>query len=237
MYRNFPNDIILQITSGGCHILLKLIRIVKAVFDIFAILLFATDFKGLNFFFFLDLACSYYGPFTMDPFQFYLSMALQPLWTLGAFSIFNLYTVGRTPRMGGQSAWRPLPTHRTTQTQNKRTQTSIPRVGFKPRIPVFDQAKTVHALDRSATVIGKPFQFIVHKITVRQQQCLELLTLSLNHNERLKEQYADASSLSFESHSVLKWVNVFLWWCDVMQRHDASSAFPSVCVTNKFHIK
>jgi hypothetical protein len=29
------------------------------------------------------------------------------------------------------------------------------RVGFKPTIQVFEQAKTVHASDRAATVIGK----------------------------------------------------------------------------------
>jgi hypothetical protein len=28
------------------------------------------------------------------------------------------------------------------------------RVGFEPTIPVFERAKTVHALDRAATVIG-----------------------------------------------------------------------------------
>jgi hypothetical protein len=42
----------------------------------------------------------------------------------------------------------------TTQTQNKRTQTSTPRVGFESMIPAFERAKTVHALDRLATVIG-----------------------------------------------------------------------------------
>jgi hypothetical protein len=30
----------------------------------------------------------------------------------------------------------------------------MPEVGFKPTIPVFERAKTVHALDRAATVIG-----------------------------------------------------------------------------------
>jgi hypothetical protein len=30
----------------------------------------------------------------------------------------------------------------------------MPRVGFEPTIPAFEQAKTVHALDRAATVIG-----------------------------------------------------------------------------------
>jgi hypothetical protein len=36
--------------------------------------------------------------------------------------------------------------HRTTQTQNKRRQTSMPRVGFEPKTPVFERAKTIHAL-------------------------------------------------------------------------------------------
>jgi hypothetical protein len=42
----------------------------------------------------------------------------------------------------------------TTKTQNKRTQTSMPRVGQKPTIQVFERVKTVHALDGAATVIG-----------------------------------------------------------------------------------
>jgi hypothetical protein len=44
------------------------------------------------------------------------------LWLYGSFLI--LYTVGRTPWTGDQPVARPLPTHRTTQTQ-KLTQTSI----------------------------------------------------------------------------------------------------------------
>jgi hypothetical protein len=31
----------------------------------------------------------------------------------------------------------------------------MPQVGFEPTIPVFEQAKTVHGLDRAATVIGR----------------------------------------------------------------------------------
>jgi hypothetical protein len=46
-------------------------------------------------------------------------------------------------------------THRTAQIQNKRTQTSTPQVGLEPTIPVFEWAKTVHALDRAATVTGR----------------------------------------------------------------------------------
>jgi hypothetical protein len=30
----------------------------------------------------------------------------------------------------------------------------MPRVGFEATIPVFEQGKTVHALERAATVIG-----------------------------------------------------------------------------------
>jgi hypothetical protein len=30
----------------------------------------------------------------------------------------------------------------------------MPRVGLEPTIPAFERAKTVHALDRAATVVG-----------------------------------------------------------------------------------
>jgi hypothetical protein len=66
----------------------------------------------------------------------------------------DLYTIGRTPWTSDWAVARPVPKYRTTQTQNKRTQTSMPRVEFEPTIPVFERAKTVHALDRAATVIG-----------------------------------------------------------------------------------
>jgi hypothetical protein len=68
-------------------------------------------------------------------------------WPL--FQFLYLYTVGRTPWTGDQ----PLPTRRTVQTQNKRTQYTS-RVRFEPTIPELERAKTVHALDRTATVIG-----------------------------------------------------------------------------------
>jgi hypothetical protein len=80
-------------------------------------------------------------------------MAVQPFDLGRLFSFLILCTVGRTPWTGDQPVARPLPIHRTTQTQNIRTQTSIPRVGFEPTAPVFEPAKTVHALERAATVI------------------------------------------------------------------------------------
>jgi hypothetical protein len=70
------------------------------------------------------------------------------------FSFLILYTVGRTPWTVDQPITRPLPTHRTTHKKNKRTETSMPRVGFEPMILVFEREKTIHALDRMATVIG-----------------------------------------------------------------------------------
>jgi hypothetical protein len=56
--------------------------------------------------------------------------------------------------MGDQPLRRPLPEHRTAQTQNERTQSYMSRVGSEPTIPLFERAKTVHALDRAAAVIG-----------------------------------------------------------------------------------
>jgi hypothetical protein len=66
-------------------------------------------------------------------------MALQPLDLGHFFSFLKFYSVGRTPWTEVQSVARPLP--------NKRTQTSMPQLGFEPTIPV-------HALDHAVTMIG-----------------------------------------------------------------------------------
>jgi hypothetical protein len=90
-------------------------------------------------------------------------MALRPFvgpWSLLHF--LNLfYTDGRTSWGGDQPIARPLPTQRTTQTQNKGTQTSMPSVVFKGTIPAFERMKTVHALDSVATVIDI-LKFVPH---------------------------------------------------------------------------
>jgi hypothetical protein len=83
-------------------------------------------------------------------------MALQAFvepWPLFQF-LSLVYTGSRTPWTGDQPVARPLPAHTTAQTQNKRSHTSMSQVGFEPTIPVFERAKTVHALDGAATVIG-----------------------------------------------------------------------------------
>jgi hypothetical protein len=74
---------------------------------------------------------------------------------LGRFFSFLIFTASRSPWTEDQPVERPLPTHRTTQTQNRCTQASMSRVGFEPTIPMFEGAKTVHALDRAAITIAR----------------------------------------------------------------------------------
>jgi hypothetical protein len=88
-------------------------------------------------------------------FVYYLSMAQQPLvGPRPLFQFLDLFTqsVGLLRRGIGPSQGRYLRTGQ--HKQNKSTQTSMPQVRFEPTIPVFERAKTVHALDRAATVIG-----------------------------------------------------------------------------------
>jgi hypothetical protein len=87
-------------------------------------------------------------------------MGLQPLWTLVAIFSFLIYTqsvgfLGRgiKPSQGSQGRYLNTGRHK----QNKRTQTSMPLVGFEPITSVSEWAKTVHVLDRAATVIGKNY--------------------------------------------------------------------------------
>jgi hypothetical protein len=52
-----------------------------------------------------------------------------------------------------------------TYTQNKRTQTSMSQVGFEPTIPVFEWARSVHALHLAATVVSK-IKYSRHSLTL-----------------------------------------------------------------------
>jgi hypothetical protein len=82
-------------------------------------------------------------------------MAPQPF--VGPWPLFQFlnHKQGTTPLTEDQPVARPLPTHRIkAQTQNKRRQTSMPRAGFECTTPAFERTKIVHALDRTATVIG-----------------------------------------------------------------------------------
>jgi hypothetical protein len=75
-------------------------------------------------------------------------------WTLVAFSVSCSITqsVGLLGRGISPSQGRYL--HRTAQTENKSTQTSMSYVGFEPTIPMFELAKTVYPLDFPVTVTG-----------------------------------------------------------------------------------
>jgi hypothetical protein len=79
-------------------------------------------------------------------------MALQPFigpWPLLQFR--NLfYTDCRTHWTSDQPVARPLP-----NTNRINWQTPMPSVALEPRIPMFDRAKTAHALHRAVTVMGQ----------------------------------------------------------------------------------
>jgi hypothetical protein len=67
-------------------------------------------------------------------------------WPL--FSFLILYSVGRTPWTGYQPVARQVSTNRKTQTQYKRTQISMPWVGFETAVPAFQREKTGSCLRR-----------------------------------------------------------------------------------------
>jgi hypothetical protein len=80
----------------------------------------------------------------------YGSTALVDLCRFFSFLIY-IQSVGLHGRGISPSQDRYL--HRTTQTQNKHTQTSVPRVGFKPTIPVFEGACL---RPRGRTIVHQP---------------------------------------------------------------------------------
>jgi hypothetical protein len=90
-------------------------------------------------------------------------------WTSAAFQFFNLFTqsVGLLGRGIKLSQGRYL--HTGQHKQNKGTLTSMPRKGFEPTIPVFERAKTVHDLDRAATVIGKELHYVSQYFRFRKE--------------------------------------------------------------------
>jgi hypothetical protein len=92
-----------------------------------------------------------------------------PFLDLGRFlSFLILYTVGRAAWTGYEPLARPVRTHKSLKSQNKFTQTSMPRVKFEPTVPLFELAKMVHALDRAATLIGSaPCHHMLHSLKYR----------------------------------------------------------------------
>jgi hypothetical protein len=92
-------------------------------------------------------------------------------WTI--FSVlWSFFTDDRTPWTSDQLIARPLPKHRTTQTQNKHIHT--PNIhalsGIRTHDPSVERAKTVHALAHSATGTGKYMYTLLQCITYQMKK-------------------------------------------------------------------
>jgi hypothetical protein len=72
---------------------------------------------------------------------------------LGRFFSFLIHTQS-VELLGREISPFQAPACTLNNTNAECTQTSMSQVGFKPKAPVFERAKTVLALDRAATVIS-----------------------------------------------------------------------------------
>jgi hypothetical protein len=143
------------------------------------------------------------------------------------FFSFLIHTVGRLPWTGDQPVTRPLPTYRITQTQNKRPQTSMPWVGVEPTIPVFERAKTVHALDRAATVIGYWVTTIrcikISQGGVYMQDRCVIISKELQTTEVHCSCYSDANSQWYRLYSISSLLTKRSYYRRHRHRHHVSS--------------
>jgi hypothetical protein len=113
--------------------------------------------------------------------NFFFLLPLAPTWRLAPilehradFSVFLIIHRRQDSLDCDQTVARPLPKHRTTQTQkNAHThETSMPWVGFELTIPASERAKTVHASDRSATVTGTSENRQRYIIELKRLRCI-----------------------------------------------------------------
>jgi hypothetical protein len=122
----------------------------------------------------------------LNKFTLTFKVTLLLLWLygllLGLWRFFSswsyIQSVGLLRRVISPSQGRYL--HTELYKQNKRTQTSMPLVGFEPTISAFDRAKTVHALGRAATAIDLKLRHF--KKIVRKEQ----VEKGVNNTEQLK---------------------------------------------------
>jgi hypothetical protein len=94
---------------------------------------------------------------TLFPIPLSLSLPVSPTWRIGHpwNALFHFGFLIRRPSEGLLGQGINPSQGRYLHKQNKYRQTSMPWVGFKPTIPVFERGKTVHALDHVTTVIGQ----------------------------------------------------------------------------------
>jgi hypothetical protein len=67
--------------------------------------------------------------------------------------LWILQTVGRAPWTGDQPCLKAA-TYTGQDKHKKRGHISMPKIGFEPRTPVFEQTKTFYTSDRAVTVTG-----------------------------------------------------------------------------------
>jgi hypothetical protein len=82
-------------------------------------------------------------------------MAVHPLFCLGRYFSFLVCTRAVVLLGRGISPSQGRHLHTGQHSQNKRTCTSMPEVGFEPTILVLERAKAVHDLDCATAVIAR----------------------------------------------------------------------------------
>jgi hypothetical protein len=138
-------------------------------------------------------------------------MAIQPIvGALPLFSFIILYIVGVISWTGDQPFARPVSKHSTTRTQDKHTETSMPRVGLKPTTPAFERAKIVHVLDLAAVVNGCII-YLCDTITTHSPLYLHLGCIFYNKQTKQTPWSESASELHRPSDRRLsaKWLPTF----------------------------
>jgi hypothetical protein len=92
----------------------------------------------------------------------------------------------------------------------------MPWVGFEPTIPVFERAKTVHALDRAATVIGRGNIYTRQKWKTKYEITLEPI---VDANIRLRAELKNKVKLWYKQWPVeLNIIANSLWNCEFCAR-------------------
>jgi len=77
--------------------------------------------------------------------------------------------------LGGESARRISPAYTGQHNTQKRGHTSVPRAGFETAIPVFEQTKTVGALDRAAIGTGLSVSLVKDKLKLHFRKFCSIL--------------------------------------------------------------
>jgi hypothetical protein len=134
--------------------------------------------------------------------------------------------------MSDQPIARPPCTHK----QNKCRQTSMPWVGFEPTIPVFEWAKTFHALDCAATVIGHPTywdrimfaQLCISDRCVRFLVCCWQLLLTMLHPQTPSSSFVVVGTAS---------ITIDMYWYETQSSLNLTLSLLILCmpVTDRWH--